>query len=252
MSNVRRVANGVLALETDVYCKVVESVGLAQDGDFFVLAISATINNKGVTLARFFIRRATRLVARTCYRLFSQEIMKIDPAWAPWHMLVQRQLSVVDPMLDGVPSAAVVEKAVENVRRMKRGVQGGVTLDFSASLAGGLYDALEDVGFDEFSIDDHARSIPFGCQAHTNLVCDRAPLTVRATLRKLMDCYNLDEAERLRALVIEQEPTRDCAGVLRNQPLLPAFCPPFSNADSLQREVTSATTHAEESQHERI
>lgn len=251
-SNLRRVANGVLALETDEYYKAVESVGLAQDGDFFVLANSTTINSKGVTLARFFIQSATRLVARTCYRLFFQEVMKINHAWAPWHVLVQRQLSVVDRMLDGVPSASVVEKAVENVRRMKRGVLVGVTLDFSASLAGGLRDALEDVGIDEFSVDDHARSMLFGCKAHANRVCDRAPLTVRTTLRKLMDCYNLDEAKRLRALVIEQEPTRDCAGVLRNERLLPAFCSAFSDADSLQREVTTATTNAEESQHERI
>jgi len=37
-----------------------ESAGLARGGDFFVLAITATINNKGMTLARFFIQRATR------------------------------------------------------------------------------------------------------------------------------------------------------------------------------------------------
>ncbi|KAK1861849.1 hypothetical protein I4F81_004429 [Pyropia yezoensis] len=251
-TNFRRVANGELALETDEYYKAVESVGLAQDGDFFVLAISATINNKGVTLARFFIQRATRQVARTCYRLFFQKILKINPAWAPWNVLVQRELSVVDPSLDGVPSAAVVEKATESVRRMKRGVLVGITLDFLASLTGGLCDALEDVGFDEFSVDDHARNILFGCKAHANRVCDRAPLTVRATLRKLMECYNVEEAQRLRALVIEQEPSSDCSGVLGNPRLLQAFCPAFSNADPLQREVASSTANAEESQHERI
>lgn len=251
-SNVRLVANGVLAIETDEYYKAVESVGLSQDGDFFVLAISTTINNKGVTLARFFIQRATRLVARTCYRLFFQEVLRVNPDWAPWHVLVLRQLSVVDPELDGAPSAEVLQRATEIARRMKRGVLVGVTLDFSASLAGGVCDALIDVGFDDFDVDEHARSILFGCKAHANRVCDRAPLTVRATLRRLIECYNLEEAERLRALVIQQEPTRDCAGVLGNQRLLPAFCPAFSKADQLQREVASSTTNAEESQHERV
>ncbi|KAK1857516.1 hypothetical protein I4F81_000133 [Pyropia yezoensis] len=251
-SNVRQMANGVLAIETDEYYKAVESVGLSQDGDFFVLAISTTINNKGVTLARFFIQRATRLVARTCYRLFFQEVLRVNPDWAPWHVLVLRQLSVVDPALDGAPSAEVLRRATENTRRMKRGVLVGVTLDFSASLAGGLCDALIDVGFDDFDVDEHARSILFGCKAHANRVCDRAPLTVRATLRRLIECYNLEEAERLRALVIQQEPTRDSAGVLGNQRLLPAFCPAFSKADHLQREVASSTTNAEESQHERV
>lgn len=156
-SNVRRVANGVVAIETDAYCKAVESVGLSQDGDFFVLAISATINNKGVTLARFFIQRATRHVARTCYKFFFQGFLKINPSWAPWHVLVQRQLSVVDPTLDGGPSATVLQLATENVRRMTR-------------------------------VDEHAQSILFGCKAHAHRVCDRAPLSVRASLRKLIEC----------------------------------------------------------------
>lgn len=201
-SNVRRVANGVLAIETDEYYKAVESVGLSQDGDFFVLAISATINNKGVTLARFFIQRATRQVARTCYKIFFLEVLKINPAWAPWHVLVMRQVSVINPTLDGAPSAAVIQEATENVRRMTRGVLVGVTLDFSASLAGGLCDALEDVGFDDFTVDEHARSILFGCTAHAHRVCDRAPVSVRATLRKLIECHNIAEAQRLRAAVI--------------------------------------------------
>lgn len=62
-----------MALETDEYYKAMESVGLAQDGDFFVFSISATINIKGVTLACVFIQRATRLVAPPCYRLFFEE-----------------------------------------------------------------------------------------------------------------------------------------------------------------------------------
>eukprot|EP00170_Pyropia_yezoensis_P002108 contig_8933_g2112 len=207
-SNLRRVANGVLALETDEYYKAVEAVGLVQDGDFFVFAISATINNKGVTLARFFIQRATPLVARACYRLFFQEILKINPGWAPLHVHVQRQMSVVNPTLDEAPSSSVVQKATHNVRQMKRGVLVGVTLAFSASLAGGLCDALEDVGLDKSSVDEHARSIRFGCNAHAHRVCDRAPVTVRATLRKLLQYYTIEEAERLRALVIRQEPTQ--------------------------------------------
>lgn len=205
-----------------------------------------------MTLARFFFQRATRLVARTCYWLFFQEILKINPGWAPWHVHVQRQLSVVDPTLDGAPSSSVVQKATHNVRQMKRGVLVGGTLDFSASLAGGLCNALEDVGFDVFSVDEHARSILFGCKAYAHRVCDWAPVTVRATLRELLECYNIEEAERLRALVIQQELTRDCAGVLGKRRLLPAFCTAFSNADQLQREVASSTTKAEESQHERI
>jgi len=220
--NVRRVANGVLALETDEYYKAIESAGLARDGDFFVLAITATINNKCMTLARFFIQRATRQVARTCYKLFFHEVLKINPNWAPWHVLVARKLPVVDPSLDGPPAAAV-RQATELVQKMNQGVLVGVTLDFSASLAGGICDALEDVGFDEFDADGHAGNILFGCKAHANRVCDRAPLTVRAPLRQLIECVNVDEAQRLRALVIQREPTRDCAGVLANKRLLPAF-----------------------------
>ena len=221
--NVRRVANGVLALETDEYYKAIESAGLARDGEVFVLAITATINNKCMTLARFFIQRATRQVARTCYKLFFHEVLKINPNWAPWHVLVARKLPVVDPSLEGPPAAAVVRQAMELVQKMNQGVLVGVTLDFSTFLAGGICDALEDVGFDEFDADGHARNILFGCKAHANRVCDRAPLTVRGSLRQLIECVNVDEAQRLRALVIQREPTRDCAGVLANKRLLPAF-----------------------------
>ncbi|KAK1864685.1 hypothetical protein I4F81_007229 [Pyropia yezoensis] len=226
-SNVRRVANGVVAIETDEYYKAVESVGLSQDGDFFVLAISATINNKGVTLARFFIQRATRHVARTCYKLFFQEVLKINPRWALWHVLVMRQLSVIDPTLDGAPSAAVLQLATENVRRMSCGVLVGVTMDSSASLAGGPCDALEDVGFDEFSEDELAQSILFGCKAHAHRVsadhaqraaastttnteesqhervyklCERRqPLVVAMTGSKFVDQRDADELDHGRA-----------------------------------------------------
>jgi len=143
-SNVRRVVNGVLALETDEYYNAIESAGLARDGDFFVLAITATINNKGMTPARFFIQRATRRVARTCYKLFFHEVLKMNTNWAPWHVLVARKLPVVASSLDGPPAAAVVRQATELVQMMNQGVLVGVTLDFSASLAGGICDALED------------------------------------------------------------------------------------------------------------
>jgi len=251
-SNVRRVANGVLALETDEYYKAIESAGLARDGDNFVLAITTTIDNNGMTLARFFIQRATRQVARTCYKLFFHEVLKINPNWAPWHVLVARKLQVVDSSLDGPRAAAVVRQATELVQKMNQGVLVGVTLDVSASLAGGICDALEDVGFDEFDADGHARNILFGCKAHANRVCDPAPLTVRAPLRQLTECVNVDEAQRLRALVIQHEPTRDCVCVLANKRLLLAFCPAFSEADDLQREVASSTTKTEESQHEGV
>ena len=251
-SKVRRVANGVVAIETDEYYKAVESVGLAQDGNFFVLAITTTVNNKGITLARFFIQKATKEVARMCYEIFFKEVLRINPDWAPWHVLIVRQLSVVAPDTDGAPSEAIVRQATDTVQRMKRGVLVGVTMVFSASLAGGLCDALENVGFEEFDADGHARNILFGCQAHANRVCDRAPLPVRDLMRQLMECHNINEAERLRALVIQCEPTRDCSGVLANKRLLPAFCPAFSSAYNLQREAASSTTNAEESQHERV
>ena len=103
-----------------------------------MLAITATIDNKGMRLARVFIQRATRQVVPTCYILFFQEVLKINPDWAPWHVLVARKLPVVDPSLDGPPAAAVVRQATELVQQMNQGVLVGVTLDFSASLPGGV------------------------------------------------------------------------------------------------------------------
>lgn len=135
---------------------------------------------------------------------------------------------------------------------MRDGVLVGITLDFSATLTGGVCDALVDVGFTGFTADQHALRLLFGCQAHAHRLCGRAPLSVRAHMRKLIDCYNLSEAARLRALVVELEPTRDCAGVLANPRLLPAFCPAYSAAHSVQRQAASPTTNTEESLHERV
>ncbi|OSX71424.1 hypothetical protein BU14_0535s0001 [Porphyra umbilicalis] len=87
-SNVRRVANGVLALQTDAYYKAVESVVLAQYGDFFVLAIMATVHKKGTTLARVYIQKATKEVARTCYKILFKAVLRINLKWAPWYVLV--------------------------------------------------------------------------------------------------------------------------------------------------------------------
>jgi len=173
--NVRRVANGMLVLQTDTYYKAVESVVLAQYGDFFVLAIMATVHKEGTTLARVFIQNATKEVARTCYKIRFKAVLQMNLKWAPWYVLVVRQLPVEDPNMD------------------------------------------------EFGTEEHARNILFGCKAHTNLLCDRAPLIVRALLRPLVECYSDGEAERLRALVIQRVSTRDCTGVLANKRLLSAF-----------------------------
>lgn len=67
-------------------------------------------------------------------------------------------------------------------------------------------DALDDIGFDEFSVDDHARNILFGCKANAYWVCDRAPFTVRAKLQKQMQRYRIEEAERFRSFFIENRP----------------------------------------------
>jgi len=78
---------------------------------------------------------------------------------------------------------------------------------------------------DEFGTEEHARNILFGCNTHANLLCDRAPLIVRALLRPLVECYSDGEAERVRVLVIQRESTPDCTGVLANKRLLSALCP---------------------------
>jgi len=80
---VRLVANGALAIETDEYYKSMESLGLARDGDFFMLAVTTTVRNRGVTVARFFIERATREVACVCYRMLFRRVLDIKPEWAP-------------------------------------------------------------------------------------------------------------------------------------------------------------------------
>lgn len=219
---VRLVANGAVAIETDEYYKSVEALGLERDGDVFVLALTATMNNRGLTLARFFIQRATRIVARTCYELFFKSVLEVNKTWAPWHVAVARQLRQLPVAADGDPEANMAA-ATAAVRAMRTGVLIGITLDFSSTLAGGVCDALVAVGFDGFSVDEHASNILFGCAAHANRVCDRAPTSVRAWMRQLMTCHSLPEAARLRARVTQVEPGRDCSGVLANPRLLPAF-----------------------------
>ncbi|KAK1862814.1 hypothetical protein I4F81_005381 [Pyropia yezoensis] len=248
---VRLVANGAVAIETDEYYKSVEALGLEQDGDFFVLALTATMNNRGLTLARFFIQRATRVVARTCYELFFKSVLEVNKTCAPWHVAVARQLRQLPVAADGDPEANITA-ATAAVRAMRTGVLIGIALDFSSTLAGGVCDALVAVGFDGFSVDEHASNILCGCAAHANRVCDRAPTSVRAWMRQLMSCHSLPEAARLRARVTQMEPGRDCSGVLANPRLLPAFCPAFSTARAVQRAAASSTTNVEESLHERV
>jgi len=67
-------------------------------------------------------------VARTCYKLLFQEVLKINPKWAPWHVLVARKLLVVDPSLSGPPAAAVARQVTELVHKMNPGVLVGVTV----------------------------------------------------------------------------------------------------------------------------
>lgn len=251
-TKLRRVANGVISLETDEYYKSVQAAGLGRDGEFFALAITSTVNNKGVTLARFFIQRATRFVARTCYKFFFEQVLRLNAKWAPWHVHVAQRITSMVPANDWPPADAAFARATQEVQQMRDGVLVGITLDFSATLTGGVCDALVDVGFTGFTADQHALRLLFGCQAHAHRLCGRAPLSVRAHMRKLIDCYNLSEAARLRALVVELEPTRDCAGVLANPRLLPAFCPAYSAAHSVQRQAASPTTNTEESLHERV
>ena len=103
---VRLVANGALALETDEYYKSVESLGLARDGDFFVLAITTTVRNRGITVARFFIQRATREVACVCYKMFFRRVLDLNPTWAPWHVRVAREVQRLHPHpVDETPAA---------------------------------------------------------------------------------------------------------------------------------------------------
>ncbi|KAK1870192.1 hypothetical protein I4F81_012654 [Pyropia yezoensis] len=127
---VRLVANGAVAIETDEYYKSVEALGLERDGDFFVLALTATMNNRGLTLARFFIQRATRVVARTCYELFFKSVLEVNKTWAPWHVAVARQLWQLPVAADGDPEANITA-ATAAVRAMRTGVLIGITLDFS-------------------------------------------------------------------------------------------------------------------------
>jgi len=77
--SVRLFVNGSLALETDEYYKSVESLGVALDGDLFFLAITTTVRNRGITLAGFFIQRATLGVAFVCYQLFFRHVLDLNP-----------------------------------------------------------------------------------------------------------------------------------------------------------------------------
>lgn len=246
---VRLVANGVVAIETDEYYKSVEALRLERDGDFFVLALTATMNNRGLTQARVFIQRATRVLARTCYELFFKSVLEVNKTWAPWHVAVARQVRQLPVAADPEAHLAAATAAAW---AMRSGVLIGITLDFSSTLAGGVCDALVAVGFDGFSVDEHASNTLFGCAAHANRACDRAPTSVRAWMRQLMNCHSLPEAARLRARVTQVEPGRDCTGVLANPRLLPAFCPAFSTAYAIERAAASSTTNVEESLHERV
>lgn len=248
---VRLVASGAVAIETDEYYKSVEALGLERDGDFFVLSLTATMNNRGLTLARFFIQRATRIVARTCYQLFFKSVLEVNKTWAPWHVALARQLRQLPVAADG-DTEANMAAATAAVRAMRTGVLIGITLDFSSTLAGGVCDAPVAVGFDGFSVDEHASNILFGCAAPANRVCDRAPTSARAWMRQLMTCHSLPGAARLRARVTQVEPGRDCSEVLANPRLLPAFFPAFSTAHAVQRAAASSTTNVEESLHERV
>ena len=79
--------------------------------------------------------------------------------------------------------AAVQEAALHAVKKMLASVLIGITLDVSASLAGGACDALVAVGFKGFPVEEHAAHFLFGCAAPANHLCDRAQAAVRGTMR---------------------------------------------------------------------
>jgi len=163
---------------------------------------------------------------------------------------ISREVRRLHPSATDETPAAVEQAALDGVRKMASGVLIGITLDFSASLADGACDALVGVGFDGFSVDEHAAHLLFGCAAHANRLCDHAQVAVRSLMRRLMTCHNQETAEKLREEVVALAPGRDCTGVLGNFRLRPAFCPAYSKAHHLQRAAASSTTNVEESLHE--
>ena len=108
------------------------------------------------------------------------------------------------------------------------------------------------VGLEVFSVDEHAAHLLFGYAAHANRFCDGAQAAVRGPMRRLINRYNKETAEKLLSEVVALAPGRDCAGVLRNARLRPAFCPAYSMAHHLQRAGASSATNVEESLHERV
>ena len=222
------------------------------DGDNFVLAITTTVRNRGVTVVRFIIQRATREVACVCYKMFFRRVLAINPELAPWHVRVAREVRRLHPSATDEPPAAVEQAALDGVRKMASSVLIGTTLDFSASLAGGAFDALVGVGFGGFSVDKNAAHLLFVCAAHANRLCDRAQVAVRSLMRRLMTCHNRQTAEKLREEVVAMAPGRDCTGVLGNSRLRPASRLAYSMAHHLQRAAASSTTNVEEALHERV
>ena len=143
--------------------------------------ITTTVQNRGVTVARFFIQRATREVACVCYKMLFRRVLDINPEWAPWHVRVFREVLRQHPSATEEPPAAVEQAPLDGVRKVASGVLIGTTLDFSASLACGACDALVGVGSDGFHVDEHAAQLLFGCAAYANRLCDRAQVAFGAS-----------------------------------------------------------------------
>jgi len=217
-----------------------------------VLAITTTVRNRGVTVAMFFIQRATREVACVCYKMLFRRVLDINPEWAPWHVRVAREVLRKHPSATEEPPAAVEQAPLDGVRKVASGVLIGITLDFSASLAGGACDALVGVGSDGFPVDEHAAHLLFGCASYANRLCHRAQVAFWSLMRRLMTCHNRETAEKPRKEVVSMEPGEDCTGVIGISRLRPGFCPAYSMANHLQRSAASSTTNLEESLHDRM
>lgn len=251
-SVMQAVASRAVAIETDAYYKAVERVGFQQEGRFIVLGVSVLLDNKCLGLARFFIEKETRLVYRACYLLLFQEMLRVDPKWAPWHVHVQRHMADARRRNPALADADARREATTAVAAMSSSLLVAVTSDFSTALTGGLCDALVEAGFSGFTADEHARHLMVGCRTHAHRVCLRAPESVRLDLRTLMSCHDVAAATLLRDRIVAREPGRACAGVVGNPRLLAAFCPAFSAVSDVQRSIASSTTNMEESQHERL
>ncbi|KAK1858991.1 hypothetical protein I4F81_001590 [Pyropia yezoensis] len=196
---VRLLANGAMAIETDKYYKSVEASGLEWEGDSFLLALTATINNRGLTMARSFIQRATPVVARTCYELFFQSVLKVNKTWAPWHVAVARQVRQLPVAAD---PEANLSTATAAVRAMRTNVLIDITLDFSSTLAGGVCDALVAVSFDGCSRAAASSTTNAEESLHERVykLCGRRqPLMVAMSGAQLVDVKDVDRMESGRA-----------------------------------------------------